>query len=148
MYDKNAICEKFVNRGLPLVKLDEKFLFYTQIVEDLENHKPHFDIKSVRINLKPLIKNISEHAIEWRNTLGNILSERTRANMMDLKNYMKDLRNDLDRNIKGLSDFKIVMQTISTIQTTTLTQELKINEMQQTYSVLEEHSIKVFWSFD
>lgn len=64
--------------------------------------------------------------------------------MMDLKNYMKDLRNDLDRNIKGLSDFKIVMQTISTIQTTTLTQELKINEMQQTYSVLEEHSIKVF----
>lgn len=48
MYDKNAICEKFVNRGLPLVKLDEKFLFYTQIVEDLENHKPYFDIKSVR----------------------------------------------------------------------------------------------------
>lgn len=98
---------------------------------------------TIRINLRPLIKNISEHAIEWRNTLGNILSERTRANMMDLKNYMKDLRNDLDRNIKGLSDFKIVMQTISTIQTTTLTQELKINEMQQTYSVLEEHSIKV-----
>lgn len=64
--------------------------------------------------------------------------------MMDMKNYIKDLRSDLDRNIKGLSDFKIVMQTISTIQTTTLTQELKIHEMQQTYSVLEEHSIKVF----
>lgn len=35
------------------------------------------------------------------------------------------------------------MQTISTIQTTTMTMELRIKEIQETYNVLEEHSIKV-----
>uniref|UniRef100_A0A336M301 CSON011057 protein n=1 Tax=Culicoides sonorensis TaxID=179676 RepID=A0A336M301_CULSO len=57
----------------------------------------------------------------------------------------KSLRDDLDRNIKGLSDFKIVMQTISTIQTTTMTMELRIKEIQETYNVLEEHSIKTIY---
>ena len=37
----------------------------------------------------------------------------------------------------------MVMQTINTIQTTTLTVELKVKEMQETYNVLEEHRIKV-----
>lgn len=50
---------------------------------------------------------------------------------------------NLDRNIKHLADFKTVMNTINTIQTTTLSVELKIKEMQETYNVMEEHRIKV-----
>lgn len=53
------------------------------------------------------------------------------------------LRVDLDKHVKELSHFKTVMQTIQTIQTTTLSVELKIHEMQEIYSILEEHRIKV-----
>lgn len=35
------------------------------------------------------------------------------------------------------------MSTINTIQSTTLSVELKIRDMQETYNVLEEHSIQV-----
>lgn len=35
------------------------------------------------------------------------------------------------------------MQTIATIQTRSLTAELKIHEMQETYTILSEHNIKV-----
>lgn len=35
------------------------------------------------------------------------------------------------------------MNTINTIQSTTLSVELKIKEMQETYNVLEEHRIQV-----
>ena len=42
-----------------------------------------------------------------------------------------------------MSDFKIVMSTINRIQSTTLSVELKIKEMQETYNVLEEHRIQV-----
>ena len=35
------------------------------------------------------------------------------------------------------------MQTISTIQTTTLTHEIAIRELQETYTVLSEHNINV-----
>lgn len=142
LFDKVAVCEKFVNRNLPLVRLDEKFLFYTQIVDDLGRMKSYHAIKGIRINLHPLIDSICEHAIEWRNTLGRILAERTYQNLIALKDHVAQLRLNLDRNIRGLQDFKTVMETISIVQSTTLTVELQAREMQETYSVLEEHSIK------
>lgn len=56
------------------------------------------------------------------------------------------LKRDLDRNINGLVDFKTVMQTISIIQSTTLTVEIQVKEMQEIFSILEEHCIRVRWS--
>lgn len=84
MYDKNVVCDKYLNRRVPLVRLDEKFIFFTQIINDLESVKPYYDIKSIRINLQPLIRTIIEHAIEWRNTLGNMLSDRTSVDMVTM----------------------------------------------------------------
>lgn len=90
LYNKATICEKFLSKKtVPLAQTDEKFIFYTQIVNDLELLKPYYDIKSIRINLQPLIKSIINHAVEWRNTLGNILAEKTRKNMMDIKDHIK-----------------------------------------------------------
>lgn len=195
MYDKKVVCDKYLNRGIPLVRLDGKFIFFTQIINDLENVKPYFDIKSIRINLRPLIHAIIEHAVEWRNTLGNMLSDRTSVEMVSMHGEFKvkslcnprachladeweafslartlshlserglvvaagaklcntfqplrhsqNLRLNMDRNIKQLSDFKAVMNTINAIQSTTLSVELKIKDMQETYNVLEEHRIQV-----
>ncbi|XP_058060896.1 dynein axonemal heavy chain 10 [Anopheles bellator] len=142
MYEKMSVCEKFLNQNVSLAQLDEKFIYYTQIVNELERHKPFHDIKSIRVNLRPLIKGIVDHAVEWRNTLGNILAERTRKRMIELNDHVQKLRVDLDKHVKELSHFKTVMQTIQTIQTTTLSVELKIHEMQEIYSILEEHRIK------
>lgn len=89
MYDKNVVCDKYLNRGIPLAKLDEKFIFFTQIINDLENVKPYYDIKSIRINLQPLLHAIIEHAVEWRNTLGNMLSDRTSTEMVALNTEFK-----------------------------------------------------------
>lgn len=74
---------------MPLAQTDEKFIFYTEIVNDLEQLKPYYDVKSIRINLQPLIKSITNHAVEWRNTLGNILQEKTRNSMMEIKELIK-----------------------------------------------------------
>lgn len=89
MYDKNVVCDKYLNRGIPLVRLDEKFIFFTQIINDLENVKPHHDIKSIRINLRPLIHAIIEHAVDWRNTLGNMLSDRNSVEMVTMNGEFK-----------------------------------------------------------
>lgn len=89
MSDKKVVCDKYLNRGIPLVRLDEKFIFFTQIINDLENVKPFHDIKSIRINLRPLIHAIIEHAVEWRNTLGNMLSDRTSVEMVSMHGEFK-----------------------------------------------------------
>ncbi|XP_055618804.1 dynein axonemal heavy chain 10 isoform X2 [Toxorhynchites rutilus septentrionalis] len=143
MYEKMSVCEKFLSQNLPLVQLDEKFIYYTQIVTDLERQRPYHDIKSIRINLQPLIRSIIDHAVEWRNTLGNILANRTRRQMIALSEHIRNLHVELDRNVKELTHFKSVMQTINTIQTTTLTVELKIHEMQEIYNILQDHRIKL-----
>lgn len=89
MSDKTAICEKFISRGLPLVKLDEKFLFYTDIVERLQKTQPYHDIGPIRVNLQSLIDSICEHAIDWKNTLGHILAEKTMRRVLELRDYMQ-----------------------------------------------------------
>ncbi|CRL07346.1 CLUMA_CG020322, isoform A [Clunio marinus] len=89
MNDKNVVCDKYLNRGISLVRLDEKFIFFTQIINDLENVKPYHDMKSIRINLRPLIHAIIEHAVEWRNTLGNMLSDRTSVEMVAMNSEFK-----------------------------------------------------------
>lgn len=80
-YDKVAVCDKFVNRGVPLVKLDEKFTFYANVIEELHQSPTYKDVQCIRINLKPLLNIISEHAAQWRNTLGDLLASKTRSNM-------------------------------------------------------------------
>lgn len=89
MYDKAQICEKFINRGLPLVRLDEKFLFYTEIVEELQATKTDHVLFAIKINLKPLLDGICAHAIEWKNVLGKILCDRTNQNVIEMKNRIK-----------------------------------------------------------
>lgn len=57
--------------------------------------------------------------------------------------FRQQLRFNLDRSIRGLIDFKVVLQTISNIQSLTISVEIKIKEIQETYNVLEEHQLKV-----
>lgn len=42
-----------------------------------------------RINLRPLLQNIIDHAMEWKNTLGNILADKTKTNLLDLQMELK-----------------------------------------------------------
>ncbi|XP_017478046.1 PREDICTED: dynein heavy chain 10, axonemal [Rhagoletis zephyria] len=145
-FDKRAIAEKFINRGMPLVTLDEKFTFFANIIEELQLMPPYWNIKSIQINLKKLIDSICQHAQQWRATLGELLAKKASENIINLRNEFKELRFNLDKTTKELADFKLVMQTISTIQTKTLTYEQRIHELQETYTVLAEHNIK--FNFD
>ncbi|KAI8122976.1 axonemal, Dynein heavy chain 10 [Lucilia cuprina] len=140
-FDKETICEKYVNRGVPLVQLDEKFTFYANIMDELQHLPKHYDVQCIRINLKPLLDTICQHAQQWRTKLGEKLAERTIANMDKMRFEIKVLSENLNKATKELCDFKLVMQTIATIQSTTLTREITIREIQETYTVLSEHNI-------
>lgn len=57
------------------------------------------------------------------------------------------MKADLYRKIGGFEDFKLVMETIRNIQSTTISIEIQLHEMQETYSVLEDHTIQVSIQF-
>lgn len=86
--DKTIVCEKFVSRGLPLVHIDEKLLFYTNIVERMDSIQPFHDVGPIRVNLRLLIDSIRSYAIEWKNTLGQLLIEKTVNTLRSLQTHM------------------------------------------------------------
>lgn len=53
------------------------------------------------------------------------------------------MKQNLNRNIKGLDDFKAVMHTITTIQSTNISTELQLHEIQETFAILGDHKIEV-----
>lgn len=53
------------------------------------------------------------------------------------------LSQNLNKPTKELNDFKVVMQTIATIQATTIAREIQIKDLQETYTIMSEHKIKV-----
>lgn len=50
---------------------------------------PYWNTKSIRINLKKLMDSISQHAQQWRTTLGELLTKRTADNIVSLRNEIK-----------------------------------------------------------
>lgn len=88
-YDKNLSCEKYVQKNDQIHKYDEKFFFFEDIIQDLENHVKYVDLGSIRVNLRPIIKQIQEHAQDWINTLGRCVCTKTRMDMYDLKNQIE-----------------------------------------------------------
>lgn len=55
----------------------------------------------------------------------------------------KRLKEDMHRHIQSFDDFKIVMDVIAEIKSSTITTELRIKKMQETFTMLEDHKIKV-----
>lgn len=55
----------------------------------------------------------------------------------------KVLKKNLDRNINGLDEFKLAMQIIATIQSTNISTELQLHEIQETFAILADHKIEV-----
>ncbi|KAF9424732.1 hypothetical protein HW555_000033, partial [Spodoptera exigua] len=142
-YDKHLSCEKYVQKYDQIFKYDEKFFFFEDIINDLDDHVKFVDIGAIRVNLRPVIQQIQDHAQEWKNILGDCIASNTRASMYDLKTQIEHLRMTVNMNIKGLEDFKLVMATITQVQLMTITAECKYKNMQEIFFMLRQHNINV-----
>nr|XP_049701305.1 dynein axonemal heavy chain 10 [Helicoverpa armigera] len=142
-FDKNLSCEKYVQKYDQIYKYDEKFFFFEDIINDLHAHVKFVDIGAIRVNLRPVIKQVQDHAEEWKTILGACIATKTRTSMHDLKTQLETLRMTVNMNIKGLEDFKLVMATITQVQQMTVTAECKYKNMQEIFHMLRQHNILV-----
>ncbi|XP_075981627.1 dynein heavy chain at 89D [Anticarsia gemmatalis] len=142
-FDKNLSCEKYVQKYDQIHKYDEKFFFFEDIIADLNEHVKFVDVGAIRVNLRPIIKQIQDHAQEWKNILGHCISTKTRMNMHELKNMVETFRTTVNMNIKGLEDFKLVMATIAQVQQFTITAECRYRNMQEIFHMLRQHGLEV-----
>ncbi|KAF9819085.1 hypothetical protein SFRURICE_000750 [Spodoptera frugiperda] len=55
-YDKHLSCEKYIQKYDQIFKYDEKFFFFEDIINDLDEHVKFVDIGAIRVNLRPVIQ--------------------------------------------------------------------------------------------
>lgn len=77
-----------MNSELPLVDIDEKFLYYTRIIDNMDSIQKYCDVGPIRINLHSMINQIRDFAVEWKETLGKVLLKKIQSNLENLKTYI------------------------------------------------------------
>ncbi|XP_070520949.1 dynein axonemal heavy chain 10 [Cardiocondyla obscurior] len=140
-FDKNVICEKFASTKPTLLQYDEKFTFYENILEELKDVSPYFDINSIRINLKPLLSEIERQAREWKQVLGNYLLSDTVLAMSQLKTQIETFRGEIELVITGLDRFVSIMQTIAEVKNMTIQAEVQFLCYQESFQTMRTHGI-------
>lgn len=71
------------------MQIDEKFTFYANIIQEMGQSITYKDVECLRINVKPILASIREHALQWKTVLGEKLSKKTKENMVQLRNEIQ-----------------------------------------------------------
>ncbi|KAF3425259.1 hypothetical protein E2986_13407 [Frieseomelitta varia] len=140
-FDKNLTGEKYAATEPTLHQYDEKFCFYDNILQEINEMALHYDVYSVRINLSFLLSGIKQHAKEWKQVLGHYLLHQTVHEMNDLRLIIEDFRSEVELVITGLDRFTSVMQAISDIKKTAIQAEFRYTTCQETFRTLLSHDI-------
>ena len=75
--------------------------------------------------MKLLLKEIKNHANEWKNILGRYLLEETRQSMNELKSKIKKSRQEIEFVVSGIDRFKVIMQAIADIKKMSIQAEVQ-----------------------
>lgn len=140
-HDKERTCTQFIETDPVLSKYDEKIVFYINIINDLTKRDDYIDMGYIRINQRPLMDTICQHATMWKNMIGDMLAKDTETKMKQFKTEIDELSYTVNENIRGLETFKSVMQAITTIIRRNVDAEIKYLTYQQTYDILKQHQI-------
>lgn len=80
--------EAFAAKNPPVNIYDDKMSFYTSIQKGLADFPAYRQEGCIRLNMRPLLSEISRHAREWVVKLGQYLSAST-----------KELNSELDKTV-------------------------------------------------
>ncbi|KOX73523.1 Dynein heavy chain 10, axonemal, partial [Melipona quadrifasciata] len=140
-FDKKLAAEKYAATEPTLHQYDEKFCFYDNILQEINEMEIHYDLYCVRINLSFLLSAINQHAKEWKQVLGHYLLLQTVQEMNNLRSIIENFRSEVELVITGLDRFTSVMQAISDIKKTAIQAEVQYTTCQETFRTLRSHDI-------
>lgn len=101
------------------------------------------DIGPMRLNKRPLLNQICEHAQKWKIMLGEKLTERTKNEMLEFKAQLDTYDDIMSKNVKDLDSFKLIMTTITEILRMSVAAELKYSRYQETFYTIQCHNLPV-----
>ncbi|XP_063051673.1 dynein axonemal heavy chain 10 [Engraulis encrasicolus] len=141
--DKAIVMEKFAAKRPSCVMYDDKLQFYTRISMEVAQQACWKDEHIVRLNLKPLAQAVQENAQAWVTSLGRLLNESVREDLLSLQSSLAQLSENLKRSPETLEDLKFVLGTISDIRDMSLAVEMRFTDIQERYRTLTMYDVEV-----
>ncbi|XP_047348543.1 dynein axonemal heavy chain 10 isoform X3 [Vespa velutina] len=87
------------------------------------------------------MRGIEQHAVEWKQVLGNFLLVDTIKEMNEFKELIEQYRDKVELIITGLERFTMIMQAISDIKKMAIQAEVQYMSYQETFKTLHAHGI-------
>ncbi|XP_007489994.2 dynein axonemal heavy chain 10 isoform X1 [Monodelphis domestica] len=134
--DKAIVMEKFAAKKPPCVAYDDKLQFYSKIAYEVTRQPLIRDDQCIRLQLGPLAYTVQESARSWVVSLGRLLSESAKEELILLHEELETLRKNLQRPPTSLEDLKFVLATIAEIRSISFAVEVRYKDIQERYRTM------------
>ncbi|KAG7265791.1 LOW QUALITY PROTEIN: hypothetical protein CRUP_036669 [Coryphaenoides rupestris] len=140
--DKAVAIEKFAAKKPTCVLYDDKLQLYAKIHRQVLLEPLVKNEHVIRLNLAPLAHTVQENAQAWVSSLGRLLNQSAREDLLSLRDEFTRLSENLKRNPNSLEDLKFVLGTISDIRAMSLTVEMRLADIQEKYRTLAMYKVE------
>ncbi|NXT76855.1 DYH10 protein, partial [Zapornia atra] len=87
--DKSIVMEKLAAEKLACVTFDDKLQFYMKVAQEVTQQPLIKDEQFIRLQLSPLASMVQENARGWVTSLGRLLNESAREELLNLQEELK-----------------------------------------------------------
>ncbi|ELU10552.1 hypothetical protein CAPTEDRAFT_221643 [Capitella teleta] len=139
--DKAAAVDKWFQRGPSVVAFDDRLQYFFKIMDEVDTMIMIKDQECVRLHMQPLADAIKQHAKQWITCYGDVLLDSAKTGLNSLKTELDTKSEDLDSTPETLDELKFILRIISEIKEISLQVEIRIQDLQERYRVLDMYSL-------
>ncbi|XP_063753564.1 dynein axonemal heavy chain 10 [Eleginops maclovinus] len=145
LWEKNITItnEKFAAKKPSFASYDDKMSLYSDRIQEVMQEQMFRNEHVIRLNLEPLANTLRESAESWIHSLGSLLNKPAKEDLLNLRDTLMQLSENLQQDPETFENLKSVLGTISDIRDMSVDVELRYTDIQESYRTLAIYKVQV-----
>ncbi|KAM3661462.1 dynein axonemal heavy chain 10 [Ammospiza maritima maritima] len=141
--DKDAVLDRLAAQKPPCVVFDEHLQFYMTITQEVTQGPLVKDEQFIRLQLAPLASAVKDTARNWMLSLGKLLNESAKEELLSLQDEIQKLSENLNKPPETLDDLRVVLGAFAVVRDIAVEVELRYLDIGERYRTLELYNLPV-----
>uniref|UniRef100_A0A8C3NCR8 Dynein-1, subspecies f n=1 Tax=Geospiza parvula TaxID=87175 RepID=A0A8C3NCR8_GEOPR len=141
--DKDAVLDRLAAEKPPCVVFDEHLQFYMMVTQEVAQGPLVKDEQFIRLQLAPLASAVQENAKSWMMSLGKLLNELAKEELLSLQDEIQKLSENLNKPPETLDDLRVVLGAFAVVRDIAVEVELRYLDIGERYRTLELYNLPV-----
>uniref|UniRef100_A0A8C5JCI3 Dynein-1, subspecies f n=1 Tax=Junco hyemalis TaxID=40217 RepID=A0A8C5JCI3_JUNHY len=141
--DKDAVLDRLAAEKPPCVVFDEHLQFYMTVTQEVTQGPLVKDEQFIRLQLAPLASAVKENARNWMLSLGKLLNESAKEELLSLQDEIQKLSENLNKPPETLDDLRVVLGAFAVVRDIAVEVELRYLDIGERYRTLELYNLPV-----